>query len=111
MENPEVARVFDEVAGLLELQDANPFRFRAYRNLARTRSNLASASSSPPVRMSFLGVVFSTKILVLSAERAGFEPAVELPPHSISSAAPSAARSPLRSTTSSIRSSYVRSFC
>src|SRR6266851_3533851 len=30
------------------------------------------------------------------AERAGFEPAVESPPHSISSAAPSAARSPLR---------------
>ena len=29
------------------------------------------------------------------AERAGFEPAVEFPPHSISSAAPSAARSPL----------------
>ncbi len=29
------------------------------------------------------------------AERAGFEPAVELPPHGISSAAPSATRSPL----------------
>ena len=29
-------------------------------------------------------------------ERAGFEPAVDFPPHSISSAAPSAARSPLQ---------------
>lgn len=32
----------------------------------------------------------------LEAERMGFEPMVEFPPHSISSAAPSAARSPLR---------------
>src|ERR1700722_6487521 len=34
--------------------------------------------------------------LTRSAERAGFEPAVRLLPHGISSAAPSAARSPLR---------------
>ena len=32
----------------------------------------------------------------LNTERMGFEPMVEFPPHSISSAAPSAARSPLR---------------
>ena len=38
----------------------------------------------------------SAKAAWRSAERAGFEPAVEFPPHSISSAAPSAARSPLR---------------
>lgn len=36
MENPEVAQCFDEVADLLELQDANPFRVRAYRTAART---------------------------------------------------------------------------
>jgi len=29
MENPEVAKIFDEVADLLELQSANPFRVRA----------------------------------------------------------------------------------
>lgn len=34
--NATVAAVFDEIADLLELQDANPFRVRAYRNAART---------------------------------------------------------------------------
>jgi DNA polymerase (family 10) len=41
MENPEVAQAFDEVADLLELQQANPFRVRAYRNAARTVRDLA----------------------------------------------------------------------
>src|SRR6185436_10989120 len=36
MQNSEIARVLDEVADLLELQDENPFRVRAYRNAART---------------------------------------------------------------------------
>jgi DNA polymerase (family 10) len=36
MTNPEIAAVFDEVADILEFQDANPFRVRAYRNAART---------------------------------------------------------------------------
>src|SRR5207244_4963684 len=36
MQNPDIARLFDEVADLLEIQDANPFRARAYRNAART---------------------------------------------------------------------------
>src|SRR5438874_12825595 len=36
MQNPDIARVFDEVDDLLEIQDANPFRVRAYRNAART---------------------------------------------------------------------------
>jgi DNA polymerase (family X) len=40
MENPEVAGRFEEVADLLELQDANPFRVRAYRNAARTIRDL-----------------------------------------------------------------------
>lgn len=34
--NAQVAAAFDEIADLLELQDANPFRVRAYRNAART---------------------------------------------------------------------------
>lgn len=34
--NDKIAAVFDEIADLLELQDANPFRVRAYRNAART---------------------------------------------------------------------------
>src|SRR5207247_589211 len=36
MQNPDIARLFDEVADLLEIQNANPFRVRAYRNAART---------------------------------------------------------------------------
>ena len=36
MENPQIARVLEEVADLLELQNANPFRIRAYRNAIRT---------------------------------------------------------------------------
>jgi len=36
MENVEIAQVFREVADLLEIQEANPFRVRAYRNAIRT---------------------------------------------------------------------------
>ena len=34
--NAEIARLFERVADLLEIEDANPFRIRAYRNAART---------------------------------------------------------------------------
>jgi len=34
--NVTIAAVFDEIADLLEIQGANPFRVRAYRNAART---------------------------------------------------------------------------
>lgn len=36
MTNAEIASVFDQIADVLEFQDANPFRVRAYRNAART---------------------------------------------------------------------------
>lgn len=36
IENGEIARLFAEVADLLAMQEANPFRVRAYRNAART---------------------------------------------------------------------------
>ncbi len=36
MQNAAIAALFDELAELLELQGANPFRVRAYRNAART---------------------------------------------------------------------------
>ena len=36
MENVDIAAVLDEVAVLLEIQGANPFRVRAYQNAART---------------------------------------------------------------------------
>lgn len=35
MTNPEIARAFERIATLLELDDANPFRVRAYREAAR----------------------------------------------------------------------------
>ncbi len=34
--NEDIAAIFDELADLLEIEDANPFRVRAYRNGART---------------------------------------------------------------------------
>jgi DNA polymerase (family 10) len=42
MENPAVALLFDETADLLELDGANPFRVRAYRNAARVIRDLGS---------------------------------------------------------------------
>lgn len=36
IENTEIAALLQRVADLLEIQDANPFRVRAYRNAART---------------------------------------------------------------------------
>ncbi len=41
MTNREIAAVFDQVADLLEFQNANPFRVRAYRNGARKLKDLA----------------------------------------------------------------------
>jgi DNA polymerase (family 10) len=38
--NADIARVFEEIADLLDLQEANPFRVRAYRNAARTVGDL-----------------------------------------------------------------------
>jgi len=39
VENAEVARLFRELADLLEIEEANPFRVRAYRTAARTVEN------------------------------------------------------------------------
>ncbi|WP_241162541.1 helix-hairpin-helix domain-containing protein [Acidithiobacillus ferrivorans] len=33
--NSDIARIFDEIADLLEIEDANPFRVRAYCNAVR----------------------------------------------------------------------------
>lgn len=38
--NADIAAIFEEIADLLEIQGANPFRIRAYRNAARTLSEL-----------------------------------------------------------------------
>src|SRR5262247_2790894 len=39
--NADIAKVFDEIADLLELGDENPFRVRAYRNAARIVGGIA----------------------------------------------------------------------
>jgi len=44
--NDTIAAIFDEIADLLEIQDANPFRVRAYRNAARTVGDLGSDVSA-----------------------------------------------------------------
>jgi DNA polymerase (family 10) len=45
MQNAQVAQFFDEIADLLEIQGANAFRVRAYRNAARTIGELTSPVS------------------------------------------------------------------
>ncbi len=51
MQNADVAGLFDELADLLEIQGANPFRVRAYRNASRTlqglTESLADLASDP----------------------------------------------------------------
>lgn len=42
MQNVEVSRIFEDLADLLELDGANPFRVRAYRNAARTVEALSA---------------------------------------------------------------------
>lgn len=44
--NADIAAVFDEIADLLELESANPFRVRAYRNASRTLRDLTQDVAS-----------------------------------------------------------------
>jgi len=43
--NADVAAIFEEIADLLEIQGANPFRIRAYRNAARSIGELPAEVS------------------------------------------------------------------
>lgn len=43
--NADIAAVFEEIADLLEIQGANPFRIRAYRNAARIVGELSQEAS------------------------------------------------------------------
>ena len=43
MQNSEIARMFDDYGDILEIQGANPFRVRAYRNAARVIGDLAES--------------------------------------------------------------------
>ncbi|HSJ80256.1 MAG TPA: DNA polymerase/3'-5' exonuclease PolX [Thiobacillus sp.] len=44
--NADIAAVFEEIADRLEIQGANPFRIRAYRNAARTLGELPQSARS-----------------------------------------------------------------
>ncbi len=46
MNNRDVGAAFDEIADLLEFQNANPFRVRAYRNAARRITDLSEPLSN-----------------------------------------------------------------
>lgn len=43
--NDEIAGIFEQLADLLEIDEANPFRVRAYRNAARTLRNLTEEAA------------------------------------------------------------------
>lgn len=46
MRNEQIAAVFDLLADLLEIQEANPFRVRAYRSASRTISSTADSMAA-----------------------------------------------------------------
>jgi DNA polymerase (family 10) len=60
IENVDIARIFEEVADLLEIQGANQFRVRAYRTAARTvetlNVNCASLANDPKALQKFPGI-------------------------------------------------------
>lgn len=61
IENIDIAKIFEEVADLLEIQGANPFRVRAYRTAARTVETLSVpcaslARSDPKALQRFPGI-------------------------------------------------------
>ncbi|MBB2887057.1 MULTISPECIES: hypothetical protein [Pseudomonas] len=68
VDNDHIAAVFDEIADLLDIEDANPFRIRAYRNAARTLRALTFdvaknlARGEPLPKLTGIGVDLAGKI-------------------------------------------------
>ncbi|MGW8186123.1 MAG: helix-hairpin-helix domain-containing protein, partial [Desulfobacterales bacterium] len=68
IQNGEIAEYFTKVADFLEIEGANPFRIRAYRNAARTITGLANsiteliAAESDLTQLSGIGKELSEKI-------------------------------------------------
>lgn len=81
VDNERIARVFEEIADLLELEVANPFRIRAYRNAARSvrgaESSLAALvlAGEPLPKLPGIGEDLAEKIQVIS--RTGTCPLLE----------------------------------
>ncbi len=71
--NADIAAAFEQIADLLELQDANPFRVRAYRNAARVvgelKLDLAAqlAAGKPLPKLPGIGPDLSAKIQEFAA--------------------------------------------
>jgi DNA polymerase (family 10) len=71
--NVDIARVFEQIADLLELEDANPFRVRAYRNAARVVGELRFdvsallASGQPLPKLPGIGTDLAAKIHEISS--------------------------------------------
>jgi DNA polymerase (family X) len=58
VDNVALARVFAEIADLLEIKNENPFKIRAYRNAADTIAHLGDsiAALAPPDRLGIPGI-------------------------------------------------------
>ena len=71
--NEDIAVIFEEMADLLEIEDANPFRVRAYRNAARTVRSLSRelaemvADGEDLTRLPTIGKDLSAKIIEIVA--------------------------------------------
>ncbi|AFQ50790.1 DNA polymerase/3'-5' exonuclease PolX [Burkholderia cepacia] len=71
--NAECAAVFAEIADMLEIQGANPFRVRAYRNAARTIADYGRdipamiASGGDPGQIPSIGTDLASKLREIAA--------------------------------------------
>jgi DNA polymerase (family 10) len=71
--NPEIAQSLDDIADLLELEEANPFRVRAYRNAARVVRSLGKevaevlAKDDEAPKLPGIGADLADKIRTLAA--------------------------------------------
>ncbi len=67
MKNPEITRIFNEIADLLEIKGENPFRIRAYRraalNIESLSTDISSASEGELLKIPGIGHDLAGKIL------------------------------------------------
>ncbi|MBI3146738.1 MAG: DNA polymerase/3'-5' exonuclease PolX [Pseudogulbenkiania sp.] len=72
LHNVKVSQVFQEIADLLEIEEANPFRIRAYRNAARTLSEYGQelatlvAQGLPLPKLPGIGADLGAKIVEIT---------------------------------------------
>ncbi|MBM3184024.1 MAG: DNA polymerase/3'-5' exonuclease PolX [Chlamydiae bacterium] len=74
MDKNEIAQILEEIATLLEIQDANPFRVRAYRNAARSLRNTERSLSdliakNALVELEGIGKDLAEKITTLAKKK------------------------------------------